>query len=113
VLPKGLAQALGPLSRSRLKGFRRTDKNRNTDQCDTWPTVIALALLCLPAIRYRLGTDTTSSDQGEQRRTTISIPVPNQAGAALKTVVLSQLPNPDQWYWGRRAPKTYLGSYNL
>jgi hypothetical protein len=62
---------------------------------------------------FDLSIHNPSSDQGEQRRTTISIPVPNQAGAALKTVVLTQLPNPDQWYWGRRSPKTYMGSYNL
>tara|TARA_B100001173_G_C15809141_1_gene471155 strand:- start:116 stop:631 length:516 start_codon:yes stop_codon:yes gene_type:complete len=62
---------------------------------------------------FDLSIHNPSSDQGQRSRTTISIPVPNQAGAALKTVVLSQLPSPDQWYWGRRTPKTYLGSYNM
>jgi hypothetical protein len=32
VLSRGLAQTLGPLSRSRLKGFRRTDNNINTSK---------------------------------------------------------------------------------
>ena len=62
---------------------------------------------------FDLSIHNPSSDQWQRRRTTISIPVPNQAGAALETVVLSQLPSPDQWYWGRRTPKTYLGSYNM
>ena len=62
---------------------------------------------------FDLSIHNPSSDQGQRSRTTISIPVPHQAGAALETVVLSQLPSPDQWYWGRRTPKTYLGSYNM
>ena len=62
---------------------------------------------------FDLSIHNPSSDQWQRRRTTISIPVPNQAGAALETVVLTQMPNPYQWNWGRRAPKTYLGSYNI
>ena len=62
---------------------------------------------------FDLSIHNPSSDQGQRSRTTISIPVPNQAGAALETVVLTQMPNPYQWNWGRRAPKTYLGSYNI
>jgi hypothetical protein len=54
-----------------------------------------------------------SSIQGERNRTTISIVVPSDAGAKLETVVLSQLPNLDQWDWGRRPPQVYKGSYAL
>ena len=54
-----------------------------------------------------------SSTQGERNRTTISIFVPSDAGAELETVVLTQLPNLDQWDWGRRPPEVYKGSYAL
>ena len=53
------------------------------------------------------------SIQGERNRTTISIVVPADAGAELETVVLSQLPNRDQWDWGRRPPMVYNGPYAL
>ena len=54
-----------------------------------------------------------SSIQGERNRTTICIRVPSDAGAELETVVLSQLPNPDQWYWGKHPPQVYKGRYAL
>ena len=54
-----------------------------------------------------------SSLQGERNRTTICIRVPSDAGAELETVVLSQLPNPDQWYWGKHPPQVYKGRYAL
>ena len=39
--------------------------------------------------------------------------VPEDAGNALVEVVLRQLPNLDQWDWGRLAPRVYLGDYSL
>ena len=62
---------------------------------------------------FDLAIHNPSSVQGQRRRTTISIPVPKKAGVALKTVVLTQLPSPDQWYWGRQSSNVYLGSYAL
>ena len=62
---------------------------------------------------FDLAIHNPSSVQDQRRRTTISIPVPKKAGVALKTVVLTQLPSPDQWYWGRRSSHVYLGSYAL
>lgn len=54
-----------------------------------------------------------SSIQGERNRTTISIRVPADAGADLETVVLTQLPNLDQWDWGQRPILVYKGNYVL
>jgi hypothetical protein len=54
-----------------------------------------------------------ASIQGARNRTTISIGVPSDAGAELQTVVLSQLPNLDQWDWGKRPPQVYKGRYAL
>ena len=62
---------------------------------------------------FDLAIHNPSSVQGQRSRTTISIPVPKKAGVALKTVVLTQLPSPDQWYWSRRSSHVYLGSYAL
>jgi hypothetical protein len=62
---------------------------------------------------FDLAIHNPSSDQGQRSQTTISILVPNKAGLALETVVLTQLPSPDQWYWGRRSSHVYLGSYAL
>ena len=54
-----------------------------------------------------------TSTEGQRNRTTISIVVPENAGANLKRVVLSQLTNIDQWDWGRKDPNVYLGKYQL
>ena len=45
----------------------------------------------------------------QRNRTTISIEVPEDAGAELQGVVVSQLTNIDAWDWGREQPKLYLG----
>ena len=39
--------------------------------------------------------------------------VPEDAGNALGTIVLRQLPNLDQWDSGRLDPRVYLGDYSL
>ena len=53
------------------------------------------------------------STEGLRNRTTITVVVPEDAGNALGEVVLRQLPNLDQWDWGRMAPRVYLGDYSL
>ena len=53
------------------------------------------------------------SMEGLRNRTTITVVVPEDAGNALVEVVLRQLPNLDQWDWGRLAPRVYLGDYSL
>ena len=41
------------------------------------------------------------STEGRRNRTTITVVVPEDAGNALGSIVLRQLPNLDQWDWGR------------
>ena len=53
------------------------------------------------------------STEGLRNRTTITVVVPEDAGNALGEVVLRQLPNLDQWDWGRLAPRVYHGDYSL
>ena len=53
------------------------------------------------------------STEGLRNRTTISVVVPEDAGNALGVIVLRQLPNLDQWDWGRMEPRVYLGDYSL
>ena len=47
--------------------------------------------------------------EGQRNRTTISVRVPETAGADLQQVVLSQLANLDQWSWGRKQPESISG----
>jgi hypothetical protein len=54
-----------------------------------------------------------ASTEMQRNRTTISIEVPEDAGAELQGIVVSQLTNIDVWDWGREQPKLYLGPYNL
>ena len=54
-----------------------------------------------------------SSTEGQRNRTTISVLVPDDAGAELERVVISQLTNLDSWDWGRKDPEVYLGDYGL
>ena len=54
-----------------------------------------------------------SSTEGQRNRTTISVLVPDDAGAELERVVISQLTNLDSWDWGRNDPDVYLGDYGL
>ena len=51
--------------------------------------------------------------EGLRNRTTISVRVPEGAGAELEFLILSQLTSTHQWDWGRREPEIYLGQYGL
>ena len=53
------------------------------------------------------------STEGLRNRTTITVVVPTDAGNSLGALVLRQLPNLDQWDWGRFEPRVYLGDYSL
>ena len=53
------------------------------------------------------------STEGLRNRTTITVVVPEDAGNSLREIVLRQLPNLDQWDWGRLEPQVYLGEYSL
>ena len=55
----------------------------------------------------------SESTEGLRNRTTISVVVPEDAGNSLGAIVLRQLPNLDQWDWGRLEPRVYLGDYSL
>ena len=50
---------------------------------------------------------------GLRNRTTISVRVPEDAGAELEFLVLSQLTKTHNWDWGQREPEMYLGQYGL
>ena len=51
--------------------------------------------------------------EGLRNRTTITVVVPEDAGNALGSIVLRQLPNIDQWDWGQSEPRVYFGDYSL
>ena len=51
--------------------------------------------------------------EGLRNRTTITVVVPEDAGNALRSIVLRQLPNIDHWDWGRSEPRVYFGDYSL
>ena len=51
--------------------------------------------------------------EGLRNRTTISIRVPENAGAELEFLVLSQLNDTHYWDWGRKEPEMYLGQYGI
>ena len=51
--------------------------------------------------------------EGLRNRTTITVVVPEDAGNTLRSIVLRQLPNIDQWDWGRSEPRVYFGDYSL
>ena len=51
--------------------------------------------------------------EGLRNRTTITVVVPEDAGNALRSIVLRQLTNIDQWDWGRSEPRVYFGDYSL
>ena len=53
------------------------------------------------------------STEGRRNRTTITVVVPEDAGNALGSIVLRQLPNIDQWDWGRSEPRVYIGDYSV
>ena len=51
------------------------------------------------------------STEGRRNRTTITVVV--RIPAMPWSIVLRQLPNLDQWDWGRLEPRVYLGDYSL
>ncbi len=51
--------------------------------------------------------------EGLRSRTTITVVVPEDAGNTLRSIVLRQLPNIDQWDWGQSEPRVYFGDYSL
>ena len=51
--------------------------------------------------------------EGSRNRTTITVVVPEDAGNTLRSIVLRQLPNIDQWDWGQSEPRVYFGDYSL
>jgi len=61
----------------------------------------------------RVSIHNPESTEGMRNRTTISVVVPVDAGNALQSIVLRQLPNLDQWDWGRSEPRVYFGDYSL
>ena len=75
------------------------------------PSSVAQALFDRPPTRVMI--HNPESTEGLRNRTTITVVVPPDAGNALGAVVLRQLPNLDQWDWGRLEPRVYLGGYSL
>ena len=65
------------------------------------------------ACRLQHGREPSLFVAGAARSTTISVVVPEDAGNSLGAIVLRQLPNLDQWDWGRAEPSVYLGDYSL
>jgi hypothetical protein len=51
--------------------------------------------------------------EGLRNRITITVVVPEDAGNTLRSIVLRQLPNIDQWDWGQSEPRVYFGDYSL
>ena len=75
------------------------------------PSSFAQSLFDRPPTRVMI--HNPESTEGLRNRTTISVVVPEDAGNALGAIVLRQLPNLDQWDWGRMEPRVYLGDYSL
>ena len=75
------------------------------------PSSVARALFDRPPTRVMI--HNPESTEGLRNRTTISVVVPEDAGNSLGAIVLRQLPNLDQWDWGRLDPRVYLGDYSL
>ena len=75
------------------------------------PPSVAQALFDRPPTRVMI--HNPESTEGLRNRTTISVVVPEDAGHSLGAFVLRQLPNLDQWDWGRLEPRVYLGDYSL
>ena len=61
----------------------------------------------------RVAIHNPEATEGLRNRTTITVVVPEDAGNALGSIVLRQLPNIDQWDWGRSQPQVYFGDYSL
>ena len=61
----------------------------------------------------RVAIHNPEATEGLRNRTTITVVVPEDAGNALGSIILRQLPNIDQWDWGRSQPQVYFGDYSL
>ncbi|MCB4412471.1 DUF2808 domain-containing protein [Synechococcus sp. MU1611] len=72
---------------------------------------LAQSLFDRPPTRVRI--HNPEATEGLRNRTTITVVVPEDAGNALRSIVLRQLPNIDQWDWGRLEPRVYFGDYSL
>ena len=75
------------------------------------PSSVAQALFDRPPTRVMI--HNPEATEGLRNRTTISVVVPEDSGHSLGAIVLRQLPNLDQWDWGRVEPRVYLGDYSL
>ena len=75
------------------------------------PPSFAQSLFDRPPTRVMI--HNPESTEGLRNRTTITVVVPEDAGNSLQEIVLRQLPNLDQWDWGRFEPRVYLGDYSL
>ena len=75
------------------------------------PASFAQSLFDRPPTRVMI--HNPESTEGLRNRTTITVVVPEDAGNSLREIVLRQLPNLDQWDWGRLEPRVYLGDYSL
>ena len=75
------------------------------------PSSVAQALFDRPPTRVMI--HNPEATECLRNRTTITVVVPGDAGNALGTIVLRQLPNLDQWDWGRLEPWVYFGDYSL
>ena len=75
------------------------------------PSSYAQSLFDHPPTRVMI--HNPESTEGLRNRTTVTVVVPEDAGNALGAIVLRQLPNLDQWDWGRVEPRVYLGDYSL
>ncbi|MCB4400228.1 DUF2808 domain-containing protein [Synechococcus sp. MU1625] len=72
---------------------------------------LAQSLFDLPPTRVTI--HNPEATEGLRNRTTITVVVPEDAGNALRSIILRQLPNIDQWDWGRSEPRVYFGDYSL
>ena len=75
------------------------------------PPSFAQSLFDSPPTRVTI--HNPESTEGLRNRTTITVVVPEDAGNSLQEIVLRQLPNLDEWDWGRLEPRVYLGDYSL
>ena len=75
------------------------------------PSSVAQALFDWPPTRVMI--HNPEATEGLRNRTTITVVVPEDAGNSLGAIVLRQLPNLDQWDWGRLEPWVYFGDYSL
>ena len=67
------------------------------------PSSVAQALFDRPPTRVMI--HNPEATEGLHNRTTITVVVSEDAGNALGMIVLRQLPNLDQWVWGRLEPQ--------